>query len=158
MQNVHTLTGIIRRVELSSPFVILAVSLIPATEQHRQLYKNASQIYRLFRISRATLFTLFSITKCPQHGVTNSISLCYQFYKSINFWIIGLATNLSNCSKSWTATWHWYFSFSVSKDPPFDKYHDHPSRYSHTQDNGQNSSNDDPHRHLGRGIHLLLPC
>lgn len=50
------------------------------------------------------------------------------------------------------------FSVLVSKDTPFDKYHDHPGRYSHTQDNGKNSSNDDPHRHLGRGIHLFLPC
>lgn len=154
MQNVHTLTGIIRRVVLPSTFVILAVSLIPATEQHGQLYKNASQIYWLLQISGATLFTLFSITKCPQYGVTNSISLIYQFYKSINFWIIGLE-NQVNLELPLDID---NFSVLVSKDTPFDKYHDHPGCYSHTQDNGQNSSNDDPHRHLGRGIHLFLPC
>lgn len=45
VQNVHTLTGIIRRIVLSSPFVILTVSLIPATEQQDNYTKNASQIY-----------------------------------------------------------------------------------------------------------------
>lgn len=71
VQNVHTLTGIIRRVVLSSPFVILTVSLIPATEQHGQLYKKCiPDLYRLFQISRATLFTLFSMP-----NVHNMVSL-----------------------------------------------------------------------------------